>query len=201
MNTYIMLLLAYAMSLTAADLIRDIVQAGSRIPTHVTLKCYDIQLEAHLNSITQVLDPNEQSYTSQALQRISMLCINQHDLTTTRIWHLDEAMELVKRGADPNIASKLGRVTLLHMMCALGNLQYIDTLINHRADPQLRDDREWDAFSYAKHFHANEEDTDILQRITALLNVSKKTTPPKTAPKTIPMRRRTMAALTNTPNA
>lgn len=186
--------LACTLSLTAGDIIREILKTGGRISQETKTKIKNIQLQAQLDAITHVLDPNKyQDPISQTAWRISALRINQNDSITDNLNYLNRAIELIKQGADPNIASNIGQVRLLHMICALGNIEHINLLLYKGANPQLTDSRGWDALHYAQHFCTqDEQDVDTLQQITVLLAASLST---KEALKTVSMKRRTISAL------
>lgn len=72
------------------------------------------------------------------------------DQTIVSAKHLQCIIQLVHRGANPNLASKHGNIRILHLISGIGNTHMVKWLLDHNANPQLTDARGWNAFTYTQ---------------------------------------------------
>lgn len=95
------------------------------------------------------------------------------DLTHTAMHYI------LADGANPNIASDISQIRILHVLSALigiTSVDYVERLVvNYKANPLLKDAYGNDAFSYAQQIRA--ENNALYQRIITALHKYKKDKP------------------------
>lgn len=124
------------------------------------------KLQKHLNIIEEQVRSPGNMITH--IFNLICSCCRQRDLDAAlSIESIDEALNLVQQGANPNLASKNLHIRLLHLMSAVGNRDIINMLLKHNANPQLCDSRGHNAYHYARLI-----DNSDKQHIINLLNTS-----------------------------
>jgi hypothetical protein len=75
---------------------------------------------------------------------------------------LSNMHNLIENGADPNVASEPYQATLIHIMSGLGNIEYMDFLIDHGADPYQQDIFGHNAYDYVRRNNQNQAQYDVI---------------------------------------
>lgn len=129
-------------------------------------------LKLQLNKLDQfhVSLLNEQNYCNR-LSRCWKQCSDDYRLTVK-----DFACNMIHcvlyKGADPNIASDISKIRILHLMSALTSPQSLRDIerlvVDHNANPFLKDAYGNDAFTYAK--QSELRDKDLYQKIVTVLH-------------------------------